>query len=90
MDTIQFPISTGQVCRLLETPEHRVLNPIRQAKLFVPNIGGRRLWSAEHVLTVAKILGKDSPTIRNLCTVAPASKPATPPPAAPSLGGASM
>jgi hypothetical protein len=62
-----FPMSTGQVCRLLQTAEHRVINPIRQGKVDVPNIGGRRLWSAEHVLAVAKLIGKDTPALRNAC-----------------------
>lgn len=63
----QFPLSTGQVSALLQTPEHRVINPIRLGKLHVPNVGGRRMWSTEHVLAVAKLIGKDSLEIRNLC-----------------------
>lgn len=70
MQGLQFPLSTGQVCRLLETAEHRVINPIRQGKVHVPNIGGRRLWSASHVLTVARIIGRDTIEIRELVTAA--------------------
>jgi len=71
---MQFPFSTGQVCELLQTPEYRVINPVRARKVHVPNIGGRRLWSAENVLAVARILGKDSPEIRNACAPAPAAE----------------
>jgi hypothetical protein len=67
MQQVHFPLSTGQVSRLLHTPEHRIVNPIRQGKLDVPNVGGRRIWSANHVLAVAKLLGKDSIQLRNLC-----------------------
>lgn len=62
-----FPISTGEVARLLQTPEHRVVNPIRLGKLAVPTMGNRRLWYAEQVLAVARIIGKDSLEIRRLC-----------------------
>ena len=67
MQHLQFPLSTGQVCRLLQTPEHRVINPIRQGKLSVLNVGCRRLWAPGDILIVAKLLGKDTPEIRNLC-----------------------
>ena len=65
---IQFPLSTGQVCNLLRTPEHRVLNSIRLGKIKdVLNVHGRRVWSAENVMCLARLLGKASPELRNLC-----------------------
>lgn len=66
MNELQFPLSTGQVCKLLDVAEHKVINPIRAGKLQVPNVGNRRLWMPENVLAVAKILGKDTLEIRNV------------------------
>jgi hypothetical protein len=68
MEELKFPMSTGQVCRLFRTAEHRLCNLARMGKLDVPNIGGRRMWSAEHVLKAARLLGLDSVEVRNACT----------------------
>ena len=74
-----FPISTGQVAKLLGVPEHRVSSQIRLGKLSPPQSMGRRAWSAEHVLTVAKLLGRDSIQIRNLCNETVADRSAVTP-----------
>ena len=80
MQYLRFPLSTGQVCRLLQTPEHRIINPIRQGKLDLPNVGGRRLWSAENVRSVAHMLGKDSAELRNFLAIETCSECTTPRP----------
>ena len=69
----EWPLSTGNVARLLNVPEFRLTNPIRLAKLNVPFISGRRAWAPEHVLKVAKLIGKDSIEVRNVCAKATAA-----------------
>jgi hypothetical protein len=65
----QWPLSTGEVAALLEVPEHRITSQIRLGKVNPPMLMGRRAWGPEHVLAVARIIGKDSPAIRNACRV---------------------
>ena len=66
-----FPKRTGEVVRLLSVPEFRLTNLERLGKLSVPLVCGRRAWMQEHVLAAAKLLGTDTPTIRNLCQPQP-------------------
>ncbi len=68
---MNFPISTGDVTRLLRVPEYKVTTPIRLGKLTVPYIAGRRAWNPEHVVRVALILGRDSIELRNIINGAP-------------------
>ena len=65
MTITQWPISTGQLCKLLDTPEHNIVNKIRAGKIHVQCVGGRRLWNPPEVARIAKILGKDSVQLRN-------------------------
>ena len=63
-----WPISTGAVCKLMPgVKEYQLNNLIRLGKLDVPLQMGRRAWNTEHVLQAAKLLGRDSLEIRNLC-----------------------
>lgn len=73
MAKIAFPLGTGQVCALLQTPEFRLVNLCRAGKLTVANIGGRRLWYSDQVLKAACLLDKATPEIRNLCATPPAA-----------------
>ena len=66
----QWPISTGQVVAILGVPEHRITSQIRLGKINPPQIMGRRAWTPLHVLAVAKIIGKDSIALRNMCSAA--------------------
>lgn len=86
---MQFPMSTGAVCTLVGLPEHRARNLIRCGKLSVPCLGGRRMWFSEHVLALAKLVGLDTPAIRNACRNAQAAtQPAVQCPATCQIGGA--
>jgi len=64
---MQFPLSTGQVVTLLGIPEHRITSQIRLGKISPPMAMGRRAWMPNHVLAVARILGRDTPELRKLC-----------------------
>ena len=66
MDT-QFPLSTGAVVKLLQIPEYRLINLERQGKLTIPLICGRRAWNKPDVLKAAKLLGRNTHEVRNLC-----------------------
>jgi hypothetical protein len=70
---MDFPLATGAVVRLLNVPETRLATLIRLRKVAVPVTAGRRLWMPEHVLSAAKLLGVDTPSIRNICMVRPPS-----------------
>lgn len=63
----RWPLSTGQVAALLGVPEHRVTSQIRLAKVNPPMLMGRKAWAAEHVLAVARIIGRDTLEVRNAC-----------------------
>ncbi len=63
---MNFPISTGDVTRLLGVPEYKVTTPIRLGKMTVPYISGRRAWYPENIIRVARIIGRDSPELRNI------------------------
>ena len=65
-----WPLSTGDVFRLLQVPEHRLTVLIRLGKLDVPLVCGRRAWGPDHVLRAAKLVGRDTPAVRNLCLAA--------------------
>lgn len=67
-----FPISTGAVVRLLHVAETRLVHLIRQGRIEVPVVFGRRAWDRCHVLRAAKLLGLDTPEVRNLCAEPPA------------------
>ena len=77
--TPQFPLSTGLVVALLGVPEHRITSQIRLGKVRPPLIMGRRAWTRDDVLKVARILGRDSIELRNACNccVGRASLPTT-------------
>ncbi len=64
---MEWPLSTGQVCKLLEIPDHVCNNLIRCRRLDVPLSMGRRAWYPHHLLKISRIIGKDSLEIRNLC-----------------------
>jgi hypothetical protein len=62
---MQFPISTGQVCDLLNVRESRLDGLVRQRKVKPETVCGRRLWQPAEVLRAAHILGVDSIEIKN-------------------------
>jgi len=64
---VSFPMGSGAAATLVGVPEHRARNLIRWGKLSVPCVGNRRMWFPQHVLQLAKLTGRDTPEIRNLC-----------------------
>lgn len=56
---MQYPISTGQVARLLGTTEPHLAECVRRGRVSPrpPVLAGRRLWSPKHVAQVAAALG---------------------------------
>ena len=67
MTTVIFPLSTGQVAKLIGCSEFNLSNQARLNKVAPPLICGRRAWYANHVLHVARILGRDTIEIRHVC-----------------------
>lgn len=63
----RWPLSTGEVTGLLGVPEHRITSQIRLGKVNPPLLMGRRAWGPQHVPAVARIIGKDTPEVRDLC-----------------------
>lgn len=63
---MEWPITTGELRRLLDIPEHKLNNLIRLNKLSVPLVCGRRAWTPENAEQAAKLLGKDTMPLRNL------------------------
>ena len=64
-----WPLSTGEVVRMLNVPEHRLISQVRLGKVTPPLCLGRRAWGAEHVIAVAKLLGRDTLEVRRECEV---------------------
>ena len=64
---IEWPLSTGQAAQFIGVTEVTLSNQIRLGKARPPMICGRRAWYPEHVLGIAKILGKDTVAVRNVC-----------------------
>jgi hypothetical protein len=64
---VSFPMGSGAAATQVGVPEHRAQNLIRWGKLSVPCVGNRRMWFPQHVLQLAKLTGRDTPEIRNLC-----------------------
>jgi hypothetical protein len=62
---VDWPICTGEVCKLLAAREYQLTNQIRLGKVSPPLLMGRRAWMPDHVLAVARILGRDSIELRN-------------------------
>jgi len=52
--------STGEVTTLLGVPEHRVTSQIRLDKIHPEILLGRRAWTPEQVLQLARLLGRDT------------------------------
>ena len=64
---VTFPLSTGQVVRLLGCREHRVQEAVRRQVVAPEIAAGRRLWTNGEVLFVARHLGLDTLAVRNHC-----------------------
>ncbi len=56
--------STGQVAALLGVPEHRVTAQVRLAKIHPEFLLGRRAWTPDQVLQLSRLLGLDTPELR--------------------------
>ena len=56
---------TGQVAELLEVTEPRLNDLIRRQKIepVPPVVGGRRLWSPDHVEAAARALGGNAGSV---------------------------
>jgi predicted site-specific integrase-resolvase len=63
MSAITFPMSTAQVARLLGVAEFTLQNQIRAGRIHVPQMLGRRVWSALEVRQAATVLGKMTPAL---------------------------
>jgi len=57
--------STGQLRRILDVSERRLDALCRQGRINVPLFAGRRVWSADLALRAARLLGRDTPEVRN-------------------------
>lgn len=56
---MQFPISTGQAARLLDTTEPHLSEAVRRGKIRPePTVlAGRRLWERAHLIRAAQVMG---------------------------------
>jgi hypothetical protein len=67
--TTKWPLTTGEAGRLIGVSECTLSNQIRLGRVQPPLLCGRRAWYAEHVLAVARILGKETAELQNTCNV---------------------
>jgi len=63
---MNYPVSTGQVAKLLKTTEARVAETVRRGLVHPPPVilAGRRLWTEKQIRRVAEVLNIDF----SLCT----------------------
>ena len=56
---MKYPLSTGEVARLLGATEPQLSEVVRRGHIDPPPrvVAGRRLWNAEHLQQAAKVLG---------------------------------
>lgn len=56
---MNYPRTTGQAARLLDTSEPRLNDLVRRRRIdpAPPVASGRRLWEREHIEQAAKVLG---------------------------------
>lgn len=69
------------VARFLHIPEHRLHESVRRGLVAPRTMRGRRLWTTDEVLIVARALGADSPAVRNALTAGAPKAQDEPPPA---------
>ena len=62
-----LPASTGEVAQFLGITEPRLNDLIRRGRIdpLPPIAGGRRCWSAEHMLAAASAAGVDVAAVRH-------------------------
>lgn len=65
MNAVHFPLTTGQLRRLLRVPEHRVDGLVRAGKIQPRTAGGRRLWDSGTAYRAARLLGIQDVEILN-------------------------
>lgn len=65
MNAVRFPLTTGQLRRLLLVPEHRLDTIVRAGKVQPRTAGGRRLWEAPTAYRAARLLGIQDPETLN-------------------------
>lgn len=58
-------LSTSGAAKLLGVPPYRLDNLIRLGKVDPALMLGRRAWQYEDIFTAAKLLGVDTPEVRN-------------------------
>lgn len=56
---MHYPLSTGESARLIGTTEPRLADVVRRGRVIPPPVvfAGRRLWTREHLLQAAHVLG---------------------------------
>ena len=65
---MRFPLTTGDLARLLQTTEPRLGEAVRRGRVSPPPevIAGRRLWTRPQALQAAEALGELTDDIRAL------------------------